>query len=228
MVVVAKGIQHIFVLILENRSFDHMLGFSGITGADAASGRLTAINGLTLATTSLLQLARSCQTNAVSGVVQRRGEEWPPPPAISVRSLLGSSVSNTFNGQKFTVTQPADYAMPVDPGHEFPEVVEQLSGPGVNYQSGSAYPPIFNTGFVSSYVKSGGQSNPGEIMKCYSPSQLPVLNALAQEFVICDNWFASIPGPTWPNRFFAHAASSGGLDHSPSGTEILKARSSIV
>ncbi|MFN2567984.1 MAG: alkaline phosphatase family protein, partial [Candidatus Dormibacteria bacterium] len=32
---------------------------------------------------------------------------------------------------------------------------------------------------------------------------------------VCDRWFASIPGPTWPNRFFWHAASSGGLDDSP-------------
>jgi phospholipase C len=30
--------QHIFVLMLENRSFDHMLGFSGITGVDAVTG----------------------------------------------------------------------------------------------------------------------------------------------------------------------------------------------
>jgi hypothetical protein len=28
-------IQHVFVLMLENRSFDHMLGFSGISGIDA-------------------------------------------------------------------------------------------------------------------------------------------------------------------------------------------------
>ena len=29
------GIEHVFVLVLENRSFDHMLGYSGITGTDA-------------------------------------------------------------------------------------------------------------------------------------------------------------------------------------------------
>jgi phospholipase C len=40
-------IQHVFVLMLENRSFDHMLGFSEITGNDAISGQPTAINGLT-------------------------------------------------------------------------------------------------------------------------------------------------------------------------------------
>ena len=30
---------------------------------------------------------------------------------------------------------------------------------------------------------------------------IPVLQSLAREFVVCDHWFASIPGPTWPNRF---------------------------
>src|SRR5690242_8884047 len=30
----ASKIKHVFVLMLENRSFDHMLGFSGITGVD--------------------------------------------------------------------------------------------------------------------------------------------------------------------------------------------------
>jgi phospholipase C len=44
---------------------------------------------------------------------------------------------------------------------------------------------------------------------------------LAQEFVICDNWHASMPGPTWPNRMFVHAGSSGGLDHSPTNQEIV-------
>jgi phospholipase C len=59
-------------------------------------------------------------------------------------------------------------------------------------------------------------------MKCFAPEQLPVLVALAQEFAVCDNWHASMPGPTWPNRMFVHAASSGGLDHSPTTEEIVE------
>jgi phospholipase C len=46
--------------------------------------------------------------------------------------------------------------------------------------------------------------------------------ARAQEFAVCDNWHASMPGPTWPNRMFGHAASSGGLDHSPTTEEIVE------
>lgn len=39
---------------------------------------------------------------------------------------------------------------------------------------------------------------------------LPAITTLAKNFVICDRWFSSIPGPTGPNRLFAHGASSYG------------------
>jgi phospholipase C len=172
----SQNIKHVFVLMLENRSLDHMLGFSGITGKDAVGGTNTKINGLT-------------GNEANSGI---------------------------------KVSQPADWSMLVDPCHEFNCVLEQLCGPMAKYPKGGAYPPIDCSGFVSNYISNGGSSNPGEIMKCYSPSQLKVLNALAREFVVCDNWFSSMPGPTWPNRYFVHAASSAGLDHSPSNEDILE------
>jgi phospholipase C len=40
---------------------------------------------------------------------------------------------------------------------------------------------------------------------------LPVSWALADAYTICDRWFASVMGPTWPNRFYLHSAQSGGL-----------------
>ena len=111
--------------------------------------------------------------------------------------------------------------MATDPAHEFPDVLHQLCGMTATYPRGGEYPPINNSGFVGSYVTGGGR-NPGEIMRCYTPDQLPVLNALAREFVVCDNWHSSMPGPTWPNRMFVHAASSAGLDHSPAVWEIAQ------
>jgi phospholipase C len=172
------GIQHVFVLLLENRSFDHMLGFSGITGTDAVTGQATAVDGL-------------------------KGTE-----------------TNSFGGSSFTVQRGADNRMPVDPGHEFHNVLTQLAGAGAKYPSGGPYPPLHNSGFVASYHDSGATSNLGEVMKCFTPQQLPVLNQLAKEFAVCDRWFCALPGPTWPNRMFSHAASSGYLDDSPSNSEI--------
>ena len=60
-------------------------------------------------------------------------------------------------------------------------------------------------------------------MRCFKPDQLPVINALAREFAVCDNWFSSMPGPTWPNRFFVLAATSGGLDDSADNLDLVSA-----
>jgi len=183
----APKIEHIFVLMLENRSFDHMFGMSGITGIDAVSGSPTSING--------------------------------------VNSAVNTNV-NPVDGTTVPVSTPADFVLKdidQDPGHEFGEVVTQLCGVGATYNPvPGGYPPINNSGFIKGYADSGS-ATPGRIMKCFSPDQLPVLNALAQEFAICDNWFSSLPGPTWPNRFFMLAATSGGLDGSPSKADLIEA-----
>jgi phospholipase C len=132
----------------------------------------------------------------------------------------------TATGFVYKVMQGASEAMPVDPGHEFLDTLEQLAGTNAAYSSGH-YPPINNSGFVSDYAVShthdegNATSDLGAILGCYTADQLPVLNALAREFAVCDNWHASIPGPTWPNRLFSCAASSDGLDHSPTTAEIL-------
>src|SRR6185312_4200208 len=44
---------------------------------------------------------------------------------------------------------------------------------------------------------------------------------LAKEFALFNFWYSSLPGPTWPNRFFIHAATSGGLSDSPTTDQIL-------
>ncbi len=179
------AITNVFVLMLENRSFDHMLGFSGISGTDAVTGRPTTLDGLS-------------------------GKEF-----------------NSYRGRSYVAAAPADDTMPVDPGHEFLDVLEHLCGTNAAYPSGGPYPAINNSGFVSDYAFShtpdegNAPSDFGEIMKGFSPDQLPVLQDLAKNFAVCDHWHASIPGPTWPNRLFACAASSGGLDHSPTTAEIL-------
>jgi len=173
-------IEHVFVLMLENRSYDHLLGFSPIEGADAATGLPTRANALT------------------------------------------GSETNTWSGKTYQVATGAPYVMPVDPGHELRDVVAQLAGAGASYNPAGPFPNIDNSGYVANYAASGGGASPGDVMKCYAADNLPVINALAREFVLCDNWHASMPGPTWPNRMFVHAASSGGLDHSPTVLEIVQ------
>ena len=180
----SPSIEHVFVLMLENRSFDHMLGFSKIDGIDQ-NGNPATING--------------------------------------ADPLTNENV-NPVNGVNVPVNFPADFQLKNvdnDPGHEFENTLTSLCGEGSIYNSvAGGYPQINNSGFIQNYFDNGS-ATPQRIMNCYTPNQLPVINALAKEFAVCDNWFSSLPGPTWPNRFFLLAATSGGLDNSPSTLDII-------
>jgi phospholipase C len=180
----APRIDHVFVLALENRSFDHMFGFSGLRGVDE-SGRPTTVIGA------------------------------DPVRDTNVKPGGGASAVST----------PAEFQLKnvdADPGHEFDNTVVALCGHGVTYdRTTGIYPPIDNSGFIANYAKDS--STPERIMHCFSPEQLPVLTTLAREFALCDHWFSSLPGPTWPNRWFLAAATSGGLDDSPSELDIVTA-----
>ena len=67
-----------------------------------------------------------------------------------------------------------------------------------------------NDGFVKEYIARHGDKYGPDVMGYYDRSQLPYYYALADHFTLCDRWFASVMGPTWPNRFYLHAGSSGG------------------
>jgi phospholipase C len=50
----------------------------------------------------------------------------------------------------------------------------------------------------------------GVIMNCFAPESLPVINGLARAYAVCDHWYSSVPTQTFPNRSFVHAATSSG------------------
>jgi phospholipase C len=153
-------VDKVVVLMLENRSFDHMLGWLKVE--DPASP----VDGLT-----------GNETNPYSGGTERVG------------------------------TGAQDYTW-IDPGHEYEDVVMQLFG-GTTVPTP---PQATNMGFVNSLSRKYGNDllYGRTAMQCFDRARLPVLYALADHFTVCDRWFCSVPGPTWPNRFFVHAASSNG------------------
>jgi phospholipase C len=164
-----QTIQHVVVLMLENRSFDHMLGF--MRSPDYP------IDGLT-------------------------GNEWNPRDPAHIDPT-----------QKVRVSNDAGFVFGHDPGHSFHDVNLQL----FDNPAGPPATSLPNAGFILSYSQQP-QVTPSmadTIMKCMAPTTVPVLTSLAREFAVCDAWYSSVPGPTWPNRFFVHAATSKGyLDNS--------------
>jgi phospholipase C len=167
------AIDSIVVLMLENRSLDHLFGrWPGVAG-----------------------LAQGPFANR-------------PNPALP-ESLTNAAIAA---GQPalFSVTQGQG------PGHSLDATNLQLFGsatPAVN-----ATPrPVDDRGFVSDYkseLAADGFSGAGidltAVMQTFTVGQLPALTALAQNFVLCDQWYSEVPGPTMPNRLYIHAATSAG------------------
>ncbi|MDQ2777354.1 MAG: hypothetical protein M3Y57_20915 [Acidobacteriota bacterium] len=160
-------IKYFIVLMLENRSFDHMLGYL-------------------------------------------------KAPDYQIEGLDETQVNNDSNEKSVPVDNSAQYAGDFypDPGHDFDDVTIQLYG--TSEPAPGASPNM--SGFVRSYADrcNGDVGASHRIMKCFDPARLPVLTTLAKQYAVCDRWFSSIPGPTLPNRLFAHAGTSGGrLDMVP-------------
>ncbi len=162
-------INHVVVLMLENRSFDHMLGFM-------------------------------------------KSDDWPINGLTGTESNFLDPFDTT--GTPLTVTPNAAYIPDIDPdpGHEHDNVLRQLRG-SLPPQSPASSP---NAGFAADYAITAGTAKAAAALSAFADGQLPVLGTLAKEFAVCDSWFSSLPGPTWPNRFFVHCATAGGfIDGAP-------------
>jgi phospholipase C len=175
-------IQHVVVLMLEQRSFDHMLGFLYTSqGNVSPSGQ--PYDGLT-------------------------GSESNPGPSGEPVTVFEISPS-----------QPDAYFMPgAAPETGYQATNLQLYGRSAGPASRGEIPS--NQGFVRSFAaaleSSARESSAragalaSNIMGCFSPYALPVLSGLARGYAVCDQWFASVPAGTLPNRAFACAATSQG------------------
>jgi phospholipase C len=152
-----QAIKHIVVLMMENRSFDQMLGYLHRDGVPE-------VDGLT-------------------------GDEW----------------NEDEQGTRHPV-KPATMFEPLekfyDPCHGRACVQEQLAGG--------------NAGFVKNFIAtrpSGTRVLEDEyrdlVMLYYRGENLPVYDALARAFCVCDRWHSSVPGDTWPNRLYAMSGRQG-------------------
>jgi phospholipase C len=92
-----------------------------------------------------------------------------------------------------------------DPKHELRNVLLQI-------KAQNAY---FVLDYALEYTETTREQRM-DIMAYHRPNFLPALHALARNFTVCDAWFSSVPGPTWPNRLFLLSGTSLGHTDMPS------------
>jgi phospholipase C len=179
-------IRHVVVLMLENRSFDHMLG--------DLDRSIPGLNGIQNAKAYLKTPAHQ---NFIDGDPQPFPLSDKPKRGLDAKSL----------------GTPADF----DPKHEFPNVKTQLGG-DLNQPVMKGFAQDTRDGLAGANLSPDLQRSVIDQVMAYFPDgSLPALHSLAKQFVVCDRWHASIPGPTWPNRFFAMSGTTKGYLEMPAG-----------
>ncbi|MDP2315153.1 MAG: alkaline phosphatase family protein [Pseudomonadota bacterium] len=117
----------------------------------------------------------------------------------------------------------ATMSNPGSAGDEYPvapATVDCVADPAHGWgDSHSQFNDGANDGFVREYEDRADAAVLAEVMGYQTRATLPIHYALADSFTVCDRWFCSVMGPTWPNRFYGHAATSDGQKNNdlPSG-----------
>jgi len=133
----ASGIEHIVVLCMENRSFDHYLGW--VRGADG----------------------------------KQEGLSYPDSAGL----LHDTHHLRDWSGCGYN-----------DPDH--------------SYTGGRVQ---FNGGKLDGFRRG---DNDDYALGYYTEADTPTNSAFVKNFTVFDRWFCSILGPTYPNRFYTHAAAT--------------------
>jgi phospholipase C len=69
----------------------------------------------------------------------------------------------------------------------------------------------FVASFAATLTRLGVQDgDPGRVVGYYNAADVPVYDHLARQFAVCDRWFSSVPGATWPNRLYAICGRAAG------------------
>jgi phospholipase C len=189
-----KALDHVVVIMFENRSFDHLLGhlyapgevklFEGVINKDLKNPiPAWAQNG---ADRKFVPYSVSPNMNTPH---PDPGEEYPH-----------------INTDLFGIQDPKNRFMPL-----------KRMGAPFNAPDYPRQQPTMD-GFVADYISSftaemrrqPTYKEYSQIMAGYTPQQMPVISTLGRGFATFDHWFCEVPSQTFTNRSFFHAATASG------------------
>jgi phospholipase C len=186
----SNAIDHVVVVMFENRSFDNLLGrlyepgevasFAGVAGRE------------------------------LSNPIPASADGWTSRKAVPYGVAANMDTPNPCPGEQFPHVNTQLFGSIPPPGKPGAQ-----AGPGTSPGPGQL--PTME-GFVADYIdafaaelgRQPAYDEYAQIMTGYTPAQLPVISALARGFATFDNWFCEVPSQTFANRSFFHSATSSG------------------
>ena len=166
------NVKHVVYYMLENRSFDHIVGW--LHAENAKGVHIIGPDG------------------PYKGASTKM---WNLDPVSGKKVHLSKYMDGKLNAKQDL--ELFDF----DPYHDLQDTLRQYFWKNRNGYDKRAKPEM--DGFI-------WNNSSDQVMETYTPTQLPVLNGLAGDFAISDEWFCGLPASTDANRAFALTGSSGG------------------
>jgi phospholipase C len=196
-----QKIDHIVVLMLENRSFDNMLGFLGAT--DGGRQKINGVAGKEL-------------SNPIPEYARPASRIKHVPVGIETQMTN----PNPDPGEEYAHVNTQLFGEVIPEQNQY----KPFDTPPYNLPKRRSYTNAPMNGFVTDYINNfnaerGYMPRYEEyrvVMNCHAEKSLPVLSTLAREYAVFDAWFASVPSQTLCNRCFIHTGTSMGyVSNSP-------------
>ena len=191
----SQALDHVVVVMFENRSFDNLLG--RLYGP----GEVASFEGVV--------------DRELSNPIPEWAEDGADRGVVPYGVATNMNTPNPDPGEEYQHVSTQLFGI-IDPESNRGMPVEKITAP-FNAPEPGRVPTM--DGFVDDYVsafwaETGRQPTYDEyaqIMAGYTPDQVPVLSGLARGFATFDHWFAEVPSQTFTNRSFFHAASASGF-----------------
>ena len=190
----SQALDHIVVVLFENRSLDNLLGhlygpgdgkdFDGVVGKNLS--------------------------NPIPGWAEHGADRKVVPYTVAT----DMDSPNPDSGEEYHHTNTQLYNI-LSEENRF-KVADDMTAPWNAPEAGQT-PTMdgFVTDYISTFTAEMGRQPTYEeysqIMTGFTPDQVPVLNGLARAFGVFDHWFCEVPSQTFMNRSFWTAGTSSGL-----------------
>jgi phospholipase C len=202
----SHALDHIVVVLFENRSLDNVLGhlygpgdgknFDGVVGKNLS--------------------------NPIPAWAEHGADRTVVPYTVAT----DMDSPNPDSGEEYFHTNTQLYNI-LDDHNRF-KIGDAATAPW-NAPPPGATPTMdgFVTDYISTFTGETGRQPTydkyAQIMTGWTPGQLPVLNGIARDFGVFDHWFCEVPSQTFMNRsFWTAATSSDFVVNSPMGKWLAK------
>ncbi len=213
----ASPIEHVVVIMLENRSFDSMLGF--LYDEDNPPLRGQTFDGLTGNEFNLNGRGNKIQVTKIQAddeyaYYMPKGD--PGEGFNNTNVQLFGAANPPYSNLESNMGFVKDFENPVDNSLYINDeeamqavVINKNNQPHQkNHDDNKEDPFVF---WQPPCPKVPDMlPDAADIMRMYTPETLPVLSTLAKSYAVSDSWFCSAPTETLPNRAFTHMGTSLG------------------